>query len=154
MTVAARVYYAPFSEVSFGGTSNRSLWEIKAPADRQIIVHGFSVTSAQGITAAELATLRLARFSTDGTGTAVTEVKSNGDNGLTPEATTIHSVTPGTMSDVLAAWCWSQQGELLFLPTPEIRPVIPAGGRLALNLVTALAGGARTWCGWLVWEEV
>jgi len=153
MTVAARVYTAPIDFVSFGGTSDRSLWELKAPADRQIIFHAFSVTSAQGAVAPEVARLVLARYSTDGTGTAVTEVKTNGDNSLAPEGTLIHSVTPGTPGDVLKAWLWSQQGELLYLPTPEIREVIPAGGRLALNLVTALAA-ARNWSGWISWEEV
>lgn len=150
MTIA-RVYYAPFAYLAFGGTGDRNFWEIKAPADRQIIVHGFSVTS--DYTTDERARLRLIRYSTDGTGTAVTEVKANGDNSLTSEATVIHTVTPGTASDIMAAWQWSQQGELLFLPTPEMRPVIPAGGRLALNLTSALAAG-RNWSGWLCWEEI
>jgi hypothetical protein len=153
MTVAARIYTAPFDYLTFGGTGDRSFWELKAPADRQIILHGFSVTSLKGITAAEAARLKLARYTTDGTGTAVTEVKTNGDNSLAPEGTLIHTVTPGTLGDVLKAWIWSQQGELLYLPTPEMREVLPAGTRVALNLVTALAAGT-SWSGWVSWEEV
>jgi hypothetical protein len=149
----ARVYYAPFDYLTFGATGDRSIWEIKAPADRQVIIHGFSLTSLKGVTAAEAARLKLARYTTDGTGTAVTEVKANGDNGLTAEATVIHTVTPGTIGDVEKCWIWSQQGELLYLPTPEIRPVLPQGTRMALNLVTALAAGT-SWSGWLAWEEV
>lgn len=150
MTIA-RVYYAPFQALTFGGTGDRSFWEIKAPADRQVVIHAFSVTS--DYTTDERARLVLKRYSTDGTGTAVTEVKANGDNSLTAEAAVIHTVTPGTAGDIIAAWRWSQQGELLFLPTPEMRIVIPAGSRLGLNLVTAL-GAARAWSGYLCWEEL
>lgn len=150
MTIA-RIYYAPLDHLTFGGTGDRSFWEIKAPADRQVVLHGFSVTS--NYTTDERARLVLKRYTTDGTGSAVTEVKANGDNSLTAEAAVIHTVTPGTGGDVLAGWQWSQQGELLWLPTPEIRVVIPAGARVALNLVTALAAG-RVWSGWLAWEEL
>jgi hypothetical protein len=150
MTIA-RVYYAPFENLTFGGTGDRSFWEIKAPADRQVVLHGFSATS--DYTTDERARLVMKRFTTDGTGTAVTEVKANGDNSLTSEATVIHTVTPGTAGDVLAAWRWSQQGELLWLPTPEMRVVIPAGSRVGLTLAAAL-GAARNWSGWLCWEEL
>lgn len=147
----ARVYKAAFENLSFGGTSDRSFFEIKAPADRCIILHGFSVTSDH-ITD-ERARLRLARYTTDGTGTAVTEVKANANNALTSEATVTHTVTPGTIGDVLMSWRWSQQGELLYLPTPEMRETTDVSGRLALNLVAAL-GAARNWSGWICWEEV
>lgn len=150
-----RVYYAPFDSIAFGGTGDRNFFEIQAPADRQVILHSFSVTSVKGITAAELAKVVLKRFSTDGTGTAVTEVKANQDNSLAPESTVVSAATPGTAADILCAWAWSQQGELLFMPTPEMRPVTAAGANaIGLNLVTALAGGASTWSGWVCWEEV
>ena len=147
----ARVYTASFENLAFGGTGDRSFWELKAPADRQVIIHGFSVTS--DYTTDERARLRLARYSTDGTGTAVTEVKTNEGNPLAAESTAIHTVTPGTLGDVLKSWRWSQQGELLYLPTPEMREVVSAGSRIALNLVAAL-GAARNWSGWVCWEEV
>jgi hypothetical protein len=147
----ARIYTAPFENLTFGGTADRSFFEIKAPADRCIILHGFSVTS--DYVTDERARLRLSRYSTDGTGTAVAEVKTNSNNALTSESTVIHTVTPGTLGDTLKAWRWSQQGELLYLPTPEMREITDVGGRMALNLVAALGAG-RSWSGWVCWEEI
>jgi hypothetical protein len=63
------------------------------------------------------------------------------------------ATTPGSAGAILQAWRWGQQGELLYLPTPEMRPVVEASGRLALYIGAAL-GGTRTWSGYVTWEEL
>ena len=60
--------------------------------------------------------------------------------------------TPGTIGDIIKGWQWSQQGELLYLPTPEMREVLSVSSFLCLHLQTAV-GGTRTWSGWICWEE-
>lgn len=158
MTVAARVYYmaAELENRNFGGTVNQGFWGLTAPGDRQIIIHGFSVTSAQGATAAENIRLRLATYSTALTGTGATEVKANGDNSLASETAALYTVTAvGTLDRHICSWVWSQQGELLYLPTPEMRPVVAAGGRIALECLSTInATTGRAWSGWVCWEEV
>lgn len=151
----ARVYYAPLVGINVTTSADQDIWELTPPAtDRKVILHGFSLTSTT--TSDERVSLRLVRRSTAGSGgTGVTEVKSDPDNGTAPGAALVSlATTPGTLGDVLAGWQWSQLGELLFLPTPEIRPCVAAGGhRLALHLGTAV-GSARTWSGYVVWEEI
>jgi hypothetical protein len=150
MTIA-RMYAAAGENLAFGGTADRSLFEIKAGSAQIVVVHGFRVTS--DYTTDERARLRLAYYSTDGTGTAITETKLNSGNGNPNLAAVIHTVTPGTVGGIIDAWRWSQQGELLFLPTPELRPILQASERLALNLQAAL-GAARNWSFSLWWEEL
>lgn len=156
MTAVARMYGAPFEDISVTNDSDQDLWELTAGSNRKVIVHGFGLTSAQGITAAELARLRLVRRTTAGTGgSAVTEVKLDPDNDISPEAALVQLVTtPGTPGDVLpACWQWSQQGELLYLPPPEMRIIVPKTARIGLNLLSAL-GGTRKMSGWVIWEEI
>lgn len=147
----SRMYTALFENIAFGVTADRSFFEITAPADRCVIIHAFSVTSDH--LTDERARLRLCRYTTVGTGTAVVEEKTNDNNALTSESSILHTVTPGTLGAQLKAWRWSQQGELLYLPTPEMRETSSVGGRFGLNLVAALAAN-RNWSGWLSWEEI
>ena len=153
MTIA-RVYFAPFVAQSVTNDSDQDVWLITSASTKKVILHGFSLTSSY--TTDERAALKLIRRSTAGSGggTAITIEPTDSDNSIAATSTVTPLVTtPGTAGDVLAAWQWSQQGELLFLPTPEIRPVMPVSSYLALHLTTAL-GGTRTWSGWIAFEEL
>lgn len=153
-----RMYTACHENITVTNDSDQDVSEIVNGSTKKLIIHELSVTSAQGITAAELARLRLVRRSSTGTGggTAATIEDCDPDNDSASGVTTVTpTVTaPGTLSGApLRGWQWSQQGELLWVPTPECRVYVPKSGRLALHLNNAL-GGSRVWTVTWVWEEV
>lgn len=147
-----RIYQIPIDAINVTNDADQDIWELVAPAGGKVTLHGFSLSSAT--TTDERARLRLVRRSTTGSGgSASTEVPTDDDNTMAAGAALSTLVTtPGTIGDILGGWQWSQQGELLYLPTPELRPSVSASARLALNLQIAL-GGTRTWSGWVAWEE-
>lgn len=151
--MAQRIYYAPLHNLSVTNDADQDIWEIVAPATKKVVLHGFSLTSAYATD--ERANLRLVSRTTTGSGgTGATESPSDADNAVAAGAAVSTLVTaPGTLGVVYAGFFWSQQGELLWLPTPDLRVVSSASGRLALNLNAAL-GGTRQWSGWVAWEEV
>lgn len=148
-----RMYVIPFDELSVTTDADQDIWELVAGSTTPCVLHGFSLTSSN--TTDERARLRLVRRSTTGSGGgAATEVPLDDGNTMTATAALSTLVTtPGTIGDILKSWRWSQQNELLYLPTPELRPTIVAAQRLCLNLQAAL-GGTRTWAGWVAWEEL
>lgn len=154
----ARMYKAPFENIAFGAAANRCLFHLVAPADRKIIIHAFSITS--DYTTDERARLQLRTYTTahsGGTQVAAADIwKCDQDNGNNAEATFHHSgttnITPGTTGKNGPSWRWSQQGELLYVPTPEMRDATSVGQRIGLELLAAL-GAARNWSGWVCWEE-
>lgn len=150
--MANLVYYAPLDALSVTTDADQDIFELTAPSSKRVILHGFSLTSSY--TTDERARLRLLQRTTAGSGgSAATEVAADDGNDTAATAALVTlNTTPGTAGDILGGWQWSQQGELLFLPTPEMRPVVAKSARIALNLNTAL-GGTRTWSGWVCWEE-
>ena len=114
---------------------------------------GFELYSAT--TSDERVRLRLLRRSTTGTGgSAATEVPLDGGNTVTAAAAVTHLVTaPGTAGSILKAWYWSQLSPLIYLPTPEEQVIVSPSGRVALNLLTAVAS-TRNWSGFVKWAEV
>jgi hypothetical protein len=147
-----RKYYIPLDALTVTNDADQDIWELVAPSGSPCILHGFELNSA--LTTDERVRLRLVRRSTTGTGgSAATEVPAN-DNDTTTIGAALSTLvtTPGTIGDIICGWQWSQQYPLIFMPTPEMRPDIVAGGRMALNLQTAV-GASRTWSGWVCWEE-
>jgi hypothetical protein len=150
--MASLVYYVPLDALSVTTDADQDLFEIVAAATKRVILHGFSLTSTY--TTDERIRLRLLQRTTTGSGgSAATEVAADDGNDTAATAAVATLVTtPGTAGDILAGFQWSQQGELLFLPTPEMRPVVAKSSRIALNINSAVAG-TRTWSGWVCWEE-
>ena len=147
-----RIYAQPLENLQVTTDADQDIFEMVAGSAKPVTLHGFSLTSAT--TTDERVRLRLVRRSTTGSGgSAGTEVPIDDDD-TTTIATALSTLvtTPGTIGDIIKCWRWSQQGELLYLPTPEMRPVLTAGARLSLNLQTAVAS-TRSWDGWVVWEE-
>jgi hypothetical protein len=151
--MAGRIYTAPLDAISVTNDADQDIWEIASAATKQVILHGFSLTSSH--TTDERARLRLIRRTASGSGgSAATVIAVDQGNAVATAATVeVLNTTPGTGSSILNGWQWSQQGELLYLPTPELRDVISVSSFLCLNLQTAL-GGTRTWSGWVRYEEV
>jgi hypothetical protein len=152
--VPLRISGAPLS-VTTNSSNPQDIFELKpAASDRGIILHGFRLMSAQGATAAENATLSLVYRTADGTGgTSLSRNELSRGNTASPGFTaTGLRTTPGTEGEFIDGWIWTQQGELLYLPTPELRPdAVPGGDRICLLLSTTL-GGTRTWYG-AAWVE-
>jgi hypothetical protein len=146
------VYTVPFDNLSVTNDSDQDIFEITAPADAAVILHHFEFYSA--VTTDERVRLRLLRRSTAGSGGAgATEVPATGTAAAVGSAVVQLNTTPGTAGDVLLAWYWSQLSPLVWLPTPECRIVIPPGGRIGLNLETAVAS-TRNWSGFLKFAEI
>lgn len=145
-----RLYYVPFDDIQVTNDADQDIWELAAITNK-VILHSFEITSE--ISSAEVVDLRLVRRSTTGNGSVATPVKRATDD-ATPLATVDQlALTPGTIGDILIGWKWEQLGPLLFMPTPEMRPVIDAAAFLSLNLQSALAG-TTGWSGYVCWEEV
>lgn len=148
----ARLYFVPLDAISVTTDADQDIWELTAGSGKIVVLHAFSLTSAQ--TTDERVRLRLMRRTAAGTGgSALTEVPLDAGNAVGATAAVVAlATTPGTAGDILKGWQWSQQGELLYLPTPEMRPIVAASGRIALNLQSAV-GGTRTWSGYVTWSE-
>lgn len=153
MAGAGRLYVIPIDSITVTNDADQDIWELVNASGVVCYLHGFSLSAST--TTDERVRLRLVRRSTTGSGgSAATEVPLEDGNTMTAQAALSTLVTtPGTIGDILKGWQWSQQGELLYLPTPEMRPSISSGARLALNLQTAVAS-SRTWSGWVAWEEI
>jgi hypothetical protein len=153
MPGAGRIYTQPLDALTVTNDSDQDIFEIVGPSAAVVYLHGFSLTSTT--TSDERVKLRLVRRSTTGSGgSALTEVPTEDGNTMAAGAALSALVTtPGTIGDILKAWYWSQQGEFLYLPTPELRDSISPGARLCLHLGTAVAS-SRTWSGWVAWEEI
>lgn len=147
-----RIYTLPLDAISVTNDADQDIWELANTSAKQVILHGFSLTSAY--TTDERVRLRLIRRTATGSGgSAGTVLAVDQGNAIASVVTAdVLQTTPGTGTNILNGWTWSQQGELLYLPTPEMRDVISVSSFLALNLQTAL-GGTRTWSGWVRWEE-
>jgi len=146
-----RIVYCPLVNLSVTNDADQDIFQLTAGAANKLKVHGFELYSAA--IAAEALRFRLVRRSTDGNGGAATAVKADEDDGAITGAVETLALTPGTAGDVLAEFSWPQLGPLVFLPTPELRPTVQEAGRIALNLLTALAA-TTVMTGWVAWEEI
>jgi hypothetical protein len=145
------VYTVPFNALAVTTSADQNIWQITS-ATKPLIIHHFELYSAT--TSDERVKLKLMRYSSAGSGGAgATEVLLDPGSAALTGAVTQLVTTPGTDGDVLQAWYWSQLSPLVYLPTPECRPVVAVGGYLGLHLGTAV-GAERAWSGFLTWEEI
>lgn len=149
-----RMYSATFELVAV--TAAQDLFEINAPSDAAVVVHGCWISQSSDAADAQSEQLNILihRGSTSGSGgsTPTASPLSVGDPafGGTVEANNTSQSTEGTIlfSDsfnVMAGWQW--------LPTPEMRLVISPSGRLIIELQTAPAD-SLTMSGTVFFEEI
>lgn len=148
-----KVATIPFDNLSVTNDSDQDIFELVGASGYPFILLAFELYSA--LTTDERVRLRLVRRSTTGSGgSAVTEVKTDGGNGSTIQVAGSTLVTsPGTIGDIIKPFYWSQLAPLIYRPTPEEQVEIVSGGRLCLNLETAVAS-TRSWSGYAVVKEV
>lgn len=145
--------YASADLLSVSTNSDQDIWYIKAGASTKFRLLGFELSSMAII--AEPLRFRLCRRSTDGSaGAALVFPELDEGNTTTPDAAGFSlRTTPGTIGDVLATFAWEQIGQLHLVFTPEADITVQEGGRLALNLFTAL-GGTTKMGGYVTIEEL
>lgn len=145
-----RMYSATFEEVAVSVIQD--LFEINAPANAIVVVHGFEISQSSD-TDSEQLNLLIHRGSTSGSGgsTPTARPMELGDPAFegTVEANNTAQSTEGVFIhsaafNVLNGYVW--------IPTPEIRPVISPSGRLIIELQTA-PGDELTMSGTVYFEE-
>jgi hypothetical protein len=145
------MYSAVFEEVAV--TAAQDLFEIVAPADSVVIIHGFEISQSSD-TDSEGLSLLVHRGSTSGSGgsTPTPAPMNVGDAafGGTVEANNTSQSTEGTQLhaaafNVLSGYAW--------IPTPETRPVLSPSGRIIIELQTAPAD-SLTMSGTVYFEEI
>jgi hypothetical protein len=152
------MYSAVFEEVAV--TAAQDLFEIVAPADSVVIIHGFEISQSSD-TDSEGLNLLVHRGSTSGSGgsTPTPAPMNVGDAafggtdaafGGTVEANNTSQSTEGTQLhaaafNVLSGYAW--------IPTPETRPVLSPSGRIIIELQTAPAD-SLTMSGTVYFEEI
>jgi hypothetical protein len=147
------IYYCPLENLSVTNDSDQDVFELTAGANDKLVLLGFELYSAA--IAAEAVRMRLVRRTTAGSG-GTGEPENDADEGNTTTATAACvslATTPGSAGDVLQAFQWEQLGPLIYSPTPEQYIKVQEGGRIALNLLTAL-NATTVMDGWVCWQEL
>lgn len=152
------MYTSRFAAVSITNAA-QDIWELAAAAGVSVIVHWIKLTLEPTITSGIAQDVRmrlqLCERSTSGTGgVAVVPAGVHPRNSVAAATVTTRTVTtPGTIGDIR----WDDSAsiivpyELIF--TPDMRQPIQGGGRLCLNLTTAL-GAAYNASSVICFEEV
>ena len=147
----SRMYSVPFNSLTLTA-ADTDIFELFSAAGTVARLHEFKIES--NVTSDERLHWRLLRASSSGNGTGATEVPLEPGNTVAAGvAVETIATTPGTDGAVLLGGCWSELAPLHYLPTPEARILIPSGGYLVLNCVTAPAA-SRTISGYVIWEEI
>lgn len=143
---------------TFAATANAAaadIWEVTAPSDATVIIHGFSVyqTTDLGDAFEEVLALTAARStgSTSGSGgqsvTTTAIAKGTPAFGGTVEGLNTTQVTGGTTT-VGERWGWNIRIPLLVIYTPEMRPMVSPSDRWVLAMpapADSITIGATVW---------
>ena len=144
-----RMVQAPLNSLTVGADATQDLWSLMAAATNKLILHGWEISS--DAVAATLMEVTLHRISATNTGSAVTEVKLDEDDGAITGIVLSVGTTISTSTAILAGYQWEQLGPLGMIYTPEMRPVIEVSQGIALICNTA---DAFEMSGWICWEEI
>ncbi len=147
-----RIVTIPLRDVTLTTGAAFDIFSVGTSADYRGILHMLSLTS--NAAAEQFLDLALVTRSTAGSGgTAITEVPVDQGNTRTPSFTAVYNnTTPGTLGNTLFPWQWSMRNELLFIPTPELRPVVSVSSWLALHCASSITGTIKL-NGFAVFEE-
>lgn len=144
-----RMVQAPLNSLTVGADATQDLWSLMAAATNKLVLHGWEITS--DAVAATLMEVTLHRISGTNSGSAVTEVKLDTDDGDITGIVLSVGTTISTSTGILAGYQWEQLGPLGQVYTPEMRPVIEVSTGIALICNTA---DAFEMSGWICWEEI
>lgn len=147
-----RVYTAPLDAITVTTDADQDIIEMVGASGYPFALLAFELYSS--LTTDERVRLRLVRRSTTGSGgSALTEIRQDGGNSVAAQtAVSTLVTTPGTIGDIGPSFYWSQLAPLIYRPTPDEVMSAVSGGRLCLNLQSAVAS-SRTWSGFVTWKE-
>lgn len=152
-----RMYTAVFSAVAV--TVQQDFFELNAPAAKPVILHAIflSQSTEVGDAAEEMLQVLIKRgATTSGSGgTAPTAVPLEANDvafGGTVEVNNTTKATAGTIV-VLHSENFNERAGWVYMPTPEMRPILTGGGRLTVELATTPADSV-TMNGTIYFEEI
>lgn len=149
-----RMYSATFEEVAV--TAAQDLFELVAPADMSVAIHGLMISQSSdaGDSESEQLNVLIHRGSASGSGgtTPTPAPLAVGDaaSTVTVEA---NNTTQGTEGTIIHSECFNVMAGLQIWWTPECRPIISPSGRLIVELQTA-PGDSLTMSGTIYFEEI
>jgi len=156
-----RRYTAVFDAVAV--TAVQDLFEIAAPSDAIVVIHGFSLFQTTDLSDAQEEVLRLytqrgvgAVTSGSGGSSVTPQPIEDGDAafGGTVEANNTTQVVAGSGSlETLERMGWNIRVPMETIYTPETRPIVSPGNRFVLGLAAAPADSV-TVSGSITFEEV
>lgn len=144
-------FVAPIPVLSYTWNEGaQTVIQLNAPSDAVVIIHELYFQSTR-FTADGHEKFRLNRVSTQGVGTALTEVRCETGFALPGSDLEYDHSTQATISETIVELTFQQGWH--FLPVPAARIVISPGGRIALstpgNLRFAIVAS-----GYIKWEEL
>lgn len=145
------MYAAVFEQVSVSAIQD--LFEIVAPSDAAVIIHGCYISQSASETSEQLPIL-VHRASTSGSAGS-TPTPSPLEVGAPAAGSTVeaNNTTQGTEGTFIHAEGFNVLNGWMWMPTPECRPVLSPIGRLVVELQVAPAA-ALTMNGVLLFEEI
>lgn len=153
--MTGRMYSATFEEVSVG-TAAQDFFELVAPADMSVAIHGLTISQSSdaGDSESEQINVLVHRGSTSGSGggTPTPAPLAVGNTASTVTVET-NNTTQGTEGTILHAECFNvMAGLVLWLP-PECRWIISPSGRLIVEKQNTTLD-ALTMSGTIYFEEI
>lgn len=146
-----RKYSATFEEVAV--TAAQDLFELVAPSDAVVIVHSFEISQSSD-TDSEQLNLLVHRGSTSGSGgSPVTPAPLEAGDAAFAGTCEANNTTQSTEGTKIHSASFNVLNGYIWMPTPEIRPVIAPSGRLIVELQTAPADSLAM-SGTIYFEEV
>lgn len=147
-----RIYTVSFTDVAV--TAAQDFFQIEAvtvPA----IIHAVYISQSTdvGDAAAEALTLRIRRV-TDALTNVTAEAQLDTGDAVALADLNVNDTTPLTTgAQTIHAECWNIAMPFVYLPTPELRVVVPVGDVVTVNLVTTPADSI-TMSGTMYFEEI
>jgi hypothetical protein len=150
------LYVSVFDGIST--TTAAELFYLKPSSTRAVVIHEVRITQETDEASQQLP-LKLYRTATDSSanGTANTPAPLNPNAAASVGATVRTHVAAGTSAEttVLRVEAENVLGGWQYLPTPETRIVVPAGGNgFVVKLKTAPGGSGLTLSGFMIFEEI
>lgn len=144
-----RIYSVLMDAISVSAA--KDLIRLSAPSDGSLLIHQVIVTQEGSETSDQVA-IQLQRSSTDGTGTSYTAKKFCEEDPAFGGSAVTNLTADTTAGDILHREGMNMLAGFNWLPTPEMRPLIPASGRFVVRLDVAPAA-ATTMTAVVIFEE-
>ena len=146
-----RLYSVSFTDIAV--TVAQDFFQIEAVTN-DVVLHAVYISQNSDVAdaAAENLTIRIRRV-TDVLTNVTAEVNLDKDNSAALADLNVNDTTPLTTgAETIHVECWNIAMPWIYLPTPELRPIIPAADCITVNLVSA-PNDELTVSGTLYFEE-